>query len=230
MLKNLLKKRKQSFIKENKIMKKVLYITANPKSEQYSYSLKAGQSFIQKYMKMNPEDEVTRLDLYDLDIPFIDEDVFSGWGKLAEGVAFDELIKLEQHKVNTINQFTEQFMEADKYVFVTPMWNLSLPPKVKMYIDTLMIAGKTFHYTEQGPKGLLKDKKAFHIHASGGVYSSQELSPFEFGDSYLKTVLGFMGVTDYASILLEGTAMAQDDGDEIHHKANQQIDMTISAF
>lgn len=211
-------------------MKKVLYITANPKSEQSSFSLKAGQRFIKKYSESNPEDEITTLNLYDLDIPFIDEDVFSGWGKLAEGLSFDTLSESEQYKVGTINQYTEQFMNADKYVFVTPMWNLSLPPKVKMYIDTLMIAGKTFHYTEQGPEGLLRDKKAFHIHASGGIYSNPAIAHMEFGDSYLKTVLAFMGVTDYTSVLLEGTAMAQDGGDEIHHNANQQIDTSISLF
>lgn len=230
MLKKFFSKRNKANKKENKDMKKVLYITANPKAEQESFSLKAGQLFIKKYIENNPNDEVTTLNLYDLDIPFIDEDVFSGWGKLSEGVSFGDLTENEQYKVGTINQYTEQFINADKYIFATPMWNLSLPPKVKMYIDTLMIAGKTFRYTENGPEGLLEKKKAFHIHASGGVYSQTELSAIEFGDSYLKAVLGFMGVTDYDSILLEGTAMAQDAGHEIHQNAQKQIDMSIPKF
>lgn len=211
-------------------MKKVLYITANPKSESNSYSLEAGRKFIEEYKKQNPQDNVVELDLYKLDIPFIDEDVFSGWGKLSSGVEFTDLSEDEMRKVSTINKYTEQFMEADKYVFITPMWNLSLPPKVKVYIDTLMIAGKTFHYTENGPEGLLKDKKAIHIHASGGVYSNPVMSHLEFGNSYLKSVLGFMGVKDFEYVLLEGTAMALDGGEKIKSEALDQINSSVVEF
>lgn len=211
-------------------MKKVLYITANPKDESQSFSLEAGRQFIELYKKNNPEDNVVEMDLYNLDIPFIDEDVFSGWGKLSQGVGFEELTQLEQSKVGTINQYTDQFIDADKYIFVTPMWNLSLPPKVKVYIDTLMIAGRTFHYTENGPEGLLDGKKAFHIHATGGVYSNPAIASMEHGNSYLKTVMGFMGVEDYDSILLEGTAMSADDSSVIKLKALEEIESKVVGF
>ncbi len=211
-------------------MKKVLYITANPKQNSQSYSLKAGERFLELYKQNNPHDEIVELDLYNLDIPFIDEEVFSGWGKLGEGMSFDELTEAEQSKVGMINTYTEQFIDADKYIFVTPMWNLSLPPKVKLYIDTLMIAGKTFHYTENGPEGLLKDKKAIHIHASGGVYSNPAIAHMEFGDSYLKTVLGFMGVSDYERVLIEGTAMAQDGGKEIINSSRAEAELKVLEF
>ena len=211
-------------------MKKVLYITANPKEESQSFSLEAGRQFIELYKKNNPEDNVVEMDLYNLDIPFIDEDVFSGWGKLSQGVGFEELSQTEQAKVGTINQYTDQFINADKYIFVTPMWNFSLPPKVKVYIDTLMIAGRTFHYTEKGPEGLLDGKKAFHIHATGGVYSNPELDGMEYGNSYLKTVMGFMGVHDYESILVEGTAMSGDDSSAIKEKAFKEVEQKVVGF
>ena len=211
-------------------MNKVLYITANPKDESQSFSLEAGRKFLDLYKQNNPMDEIVELDLYKLDIPYIDNDVFSGWGKLSGGADFSELTKDEQAKVGTINGFTEQFIEADKYIFVTPMWNLSLPPKMKVYVDTLMIAGKTFHYTENGPEGLLKEKKAFHIHATGCVYSNPDVAHMEFGNSYLQTVLGFMGVNDYQAILLEGTAMNQDEGLEIKSKAILEIEKKVACF
>lgn len=211
-------------------MKKVLYITANPKEETQSYSLEAGRKFIEEYKTKNPTHEVEELDLYKLDIPYIDGDVFSGWGKLASGLEFNELLDEEKRKVATINGYTEQFIDADKYIFVTPMWNLSLPPKVKAYLDTLMIAGKTFHYTENGPEGLLKDKKAFHIHATGGVYSNPMIEHMEFGNSYLKTVMGFMGVDLYDSVILEGTAMAGDDNSHIKNKAELEIESKLLSF
>ncbi|PNB70901.1 FMN-dependent NADH-azoreductase, partial [Pseudomonas sp. FW305-BF6] len=78
-----------------------------------------------------------------------------------------------------------QFVEADKYVFVTPMWNFSFPPVMKSYIDAVCVAGKTFKYTENGPQGLLGGKKALHIQASGGVYSEGPAAGMEMGHRYI---------------------------------------------
>ncbi|MCK8058040.1 MULTISPECIES: FMN-dependent NADH-azoreductase [unclassified Fusibacter] len=211
-------------------MKKVLFIKANPKASAHSFSLDASENFIKTYQEINPTDEVVELDLYKLDIPFIDEDVFNGWGKLGEGVDFSDLTDQEQYKVGTINQFTEQFMGADKYVFATPLWNFSLPPKMKVYIDTLMVAGKTFKYTAEGPVGLLNNKKALHVHASGGIYSEGPAKAMEHGDSYLKTVLGFMGVMDIESVLLEGTNMATDGGASIKTDAAEKLEQLVKSF
>ncbi len=211
-------------------MKKVLFITANPKSEAQSFSLEAGRNFIELYKTNNPSHQVSELNLYKLEIPFIDEDVFSGWGKLGAGQEFDALTDNEKFKVATINEFTDQFIDADKYVFVTPMWNLSLPPKVKVYLDTLMIAGRTFTYTEKGPQGLLTGKKAVHIHASGGVYSEGPAQNLEYGNSYLQSVLAFMGVNDYESVLLEGTNMPHIEDVQIKTGAAQKLDNLAEVF
>lgn len=208
-------------------MKKVLYITAHPKTETYSYSLEAGRKFIEDYKIKNPKDNVVELDLYNLDIPFIDSDVLRGWGKLGEGISLNES---EEKKITEINKYNKEFIEADKYIFVTPMWNLSLPPRVKMYIDTLMIVNKTFKYTEQGPKGLLENKKALHIHASGGIYSEGPAIDIEFSNSYLKAVMGFMGIQNYESVLLEGTNMVLDGGVKIKAKAKKELEKLVKTF
>lgn len=67
----------------------------------------------------------------------------------------------EQMKVSRLSDILEEFLSADKYVLVTPMWNLSFPPVVKAYIDAISIAGKTFKYSAEGPQGLLTDKKYY---------------------------------------------------------------------
>lgn len=64
-------------------MAKVLYITAHPHDEATSYSMATGKAFIESYKEANPNDEVVHIDLYKENIPHIDADVFSGWGKLA---------------------------------------------------------------------------------------------------------------------------------------------------
>lgn len=200
-------------------MAKLLYITANPKTAEQSYSLAVGEAFLEAYRKQEPNDEIIRLDLYEMDIPYIDTDVFNGWGKLQQGTAFEQLSADEKDKVSKINALTDQFIAADKYVFVTPFWNFSFPPKMKAYIDTICIAGKTFRYTAQGPVGLLTDKLAVHIQARGGVYSEGPAKELEFGDRYLKTIFGFLGIPSVDSIIVEGMAQMPNEAEAIKEKA-----------
>jgi FMN-dependent NADH-azoreductase len=197
----------------------VLYITANPKAIDQSYSLAVGEEFLNAYKQEKPNDEIVKLDLYQMDIPYIDTDVFNGWGKLQQGQAFDALSADEKDKVSRINTLTDQFIAADKYVFVTPLWNFSFPPKLKAYIDNVCIAGKTFKYTAEGPVGLLTNKQALHIQARGGVYSEGPAKDMEFGDRYLRTVLTFLGVPSIDSIFIEGTAQMPDEAENIKAKA-----------
>jgi FMN-dependent NADH-azoreductase len=157
--------------KGGKIMAKLLYIIAHPNDETQSFSMAAGKVFIETYKEVNPNAEIVHIDLYKESILHLDTDVFSGWGKLQFGKGFEELSAEEKAKVGRLNELSEQFISGDKYVFVTPLWNFSFPPVMKAYIDSIAVASKTFQYTEQGPVGLLTDKKALHIQARGGVYS-----------------------------------------------------------
>jgi FMN-dependent NADH-azoreductase len=211
-------------------MAKVLYITANPKAEEQSFSLSVGRAFLDAYRKEQPGDEIIELDLYRTELPYIDTDVFSGWGKLQQGKAFEELSADEKAKVARINQLTDQFISADKYVFVTPLWNFSFPPKVKAYIDSICIAGKTFKYTANGSVGLLGDKKALHIQARGGIYSEGPAQDMEFGDRYLRAIFQFIGITDADSLIVEGMAQLPDQAQQIKEKAMNQAQETARWF
>jgi FMN-dependent NADH-azoreductase len=203
-------------------MSKVLYITAHPLDPNGSLSLAVGKEFIEAYKKANPSDEIVNLDLYNIDIPQIDAEVFSGWGKLRSGAEFDHLSNEEKAKVSRLGEIVDQFVAADKYVFVSPMWNFSFPPVLKAYIDAICMVGKTFKYTETGPVGLLVDKKALHIQASGGVYSTGPAASFENGHSYLKKIAQFIGIPKLEGILVEGAAAAPDKAPAIKEKAIEQ--------
>src|SRR5690625_3328078 len=171
---------------------KLLYVKVNPKKDQDSNSAQLAQDFIKLYKEQNPETEVETLDLYQADIPFLDVDIFSAWGKFADQ---KELTPSEQDKVQRMDQLTQQFLEADKVVFAAPFWNLSYPPMLKAYIDTICINGKTFHYTEEGrPEGLVPDKPCLLIETRGGIYSKGPAAELEFSQRYLKTILNFIGV------------------------------------
>ncbi|HDI1118332.1 TPA: NAD(P)H-dependent oxidoreductase [Staphylococcus aureus] len=128
---------------------------------------------------------------------------------MAAGKAFIETYQQqhpddEQMKVSRLSDILEEFLSADKYVFVTPMWNLSFPPVVKAYIDAISIAGKTFKYSAEGPQGLLTDKKVLHIQSRGGYYTEGPAADFEMGDRYLRTIMTFLGVPSYETIIIEG--------------------------
>ncbi|MCA0149267.1 FMN-dependent NADH-azoreductase [Rossellomorea vietnamensis] len=200
-------------------MAKVLYITAHPHDDTQSYSMAVAKAFMDTYRDVNREDEVIHLDLYREHIPHIDADVFSGWGKLQSGKGFEELSMEEQKKVNRLNELSDQFIGADKYVFVTPFWNFSFPPVMKAYIDSVAVAGKSFKYTEQGPVGLLTDKKAIHIQARGGIYSEGPAAGMEMGHRYLSLIMQFFGVPSFEGVFVEGHAAMPDKAQEIKEDA-----------
>jgi len=200
-------------------MTKVLYITAHPLDDTQSYSMAAGKAFIETYKEVNPTHEIVHIDLFKENIPQIDADVLSGWGKLQSGKGFEELSSEEKTKVGRLSELCEQFISADKYVFVTPMWNFSFPPVMKAYIDAVAVAGKTFKYTEQGPVGLLTDKKALHIQARGGFYSEGPAAEMEMGHRYLSAVMQFFGVPSFEGLFVEGHAAMPDKAQEIKENA-----------
>ena len=171
-------------------MSKVLYIKANIKKEGESRTFKVADSFIEEYKKNNPEDEIVVLDLYKENIDFLrPEDLGGIFGP-----------KDETSKHHPILKYAYQFADADKYIIAAPMWNLSIPAILKAYIDYISVKGITFKYTEKGPEGLLKNKKAVHIVSRGGEYNN---TPYEMGDRYLRTILGFFGIQEVETIAVE---------------------------
>jgi len=90
---------------------------------------------------------------------------------------------------------------------------------MKAYVDAVAVAGKTFKYTENGPVGLLTDKKGLHIQASGGVYSEGPAAGFESGFSYLKKISQFFGMSSFEPLFVEGMAAAPEQAQTIKENA-----------
>lgn len=99
-----------------------------------------------------------------------------------------------------------ELLAADVIVIGAPLWNFSIPSVLKAWIDHIARAGITFKYDETGPEGLVKGKKVYVAMASGGVYSSGPYQVYDFVSTYLKSVLGFMGMTDLRVFRAEGVA------------------------
>ncbi|XEC97712.1 FMN-dependent NADH-azoreductase [Paenibacillus tarimensis] len=211
-------------------MATVLYVTAHPGNPEASFSLSVGNEFVEAYRKANPGDEIVHVDLFNQNIPQIDAEVLGAWGKLQGGTSFDQLSAGEQAKVARLGEIVDQFVASDKVVFVNPMWNFSYPPVLKAYIDAICVGGKTFKYTENGPVGLMTDKKALHIQASGGVYSEGFMKDFESGHRHLEKVMKFLGLPSFEGIFVEGMAAAPDQAPAIKEKAIQQARELAASF
>ncbi len=197
-------------------MAKILYIAANPKDEENSISLKVARKFIEKYKKINPDDIIDEINVYNDEFPIVDKDTVNGWEKLWTAQPFESLSDVEKQKTQAIDEFAEEFSLYDKYIIANPMWNFNIPPKLKAFIDSVVIVDKTFKFIENGAIGLLENKKLFHVQSSGGIYKG---SPHEISDSYLRTIFGFMGVTDVRSVFVEGVYMFPEKAAEIMKQA-----------
>jgi FMN-dependent NADH-azoreductase len=200
-------------------MTKLLVVQGNPKKVEESFSLRVADAFVAAYKESNPTAVVETVNLFATEVPEIDADVLSAWGKLAGGVEFTSLTADEQAKVGQMGQLLNQFVEADKIVFATPMFNFTFPGRVKSYLDTLCVAGTTFKYTENGPVGLLEGKKVVHIHGTGGIYSNTNMA---YGDAYLRQIMAFIGIKDVETIFVEGTAAMPEKAPEIEAAATEK--------
>ena len=87
----------------------------------------------------------------------------------------------------------DEFLGADTVVIGAPMYNFTLPSQLKAWIDRILIAGKTFSYSEAGPAGLAGDKRVIVAVSRGGFYD--DASALEHVETYLKGVLSFIGIT-----------------------------------
>jgi FMN-dependent NADH-azoreductase len=112
------------------------------------------------------------------------------------------------------DSFVAELYQADEYLFGVPMHNFGVPSVLKLWIDQIVRVGKTFSYADGTGKGLLAGKKATFIIATGGIYDQQtQLASFNFVEPYLRSLFGFLGVTD-ATFLTAGGTMALNHGQD----------------
>ena len=107
------------------------------------------------------------------------------------------------------NELTQELLASDVLIVEAPMYNFGIPSALKAWIDHVVRAGITFQYGANGPEGLLKNKKAILVIARGGVYSTGPAVAMDHQESYLRAILGFIGINPIETIYIEGTAMGE---------------------
>jgi len=122
------------------------------------------------------------------------------------------------------NMLVDELVAADTLVVSAPMHNFGISSQLKAYIDNIVRVGRTFRYGENGrPVGLLGGKPALIVVARGGVYSSGPLANLDFQESYLRTILGFIGVSP-EFVRVEGTAFGGSAAETALAKAEAALE------
>ncbi|EEX49890.1 FMN-dependent NADH-azoreductase [Pasteurella dagmatis] len=119
----------------------------------------------------------------------------------------------------------EELKNSDLVVINAPMYNFNIPTQLKSYFDFIARPRVTFQYTENGPEGLIKGKKALVILTSGGIHQG---SATDLVAAYMKIMLGFIGITDVEFVYAEGLGMGGDAVEKAQTQAKAQIDQFLT--
>ncbi|MGL4346238.1 MAG: NAD(P)H-dependent oxidoreductase, partial [Cellulosilyticaceae bacterium] len=130
-------------------MKKLLYITASPSEESKSISKRFGRVLVNKYLETHPDYELEEVELYKTHIPELSPRYLTDEVKLVQGPEYDKLSAEEKKEMAIIDELGNQFLEADTYIIASPMWDLSFPARLKMYIDCICLGGKVIAFGDE---------------------------------------------------------------------------------
>ncbi|WP_281631558.1 FMN-dependent NADH-azoreductase [Flavobacterium luteolum] len=169
-------------------MKKVLHIISSPKKE-LSASRKLGKKVIDKLQEKFQEVQIKEHDLNTL--PHLNETQINAFFTPDENRS-----EVQKSETAFSDAAIANLLEADILVVEAPMYNWNIPSTLKAYFDQIARPGITFRYIGKGmlPQGLLKNKKAYIVTSSGGIYTDGDLKPYDFTTNYVRFFLELMGI------------------------------------
>ncbi|ELC3208663.1 FMN-dependent NADH-azoreductase [Vibrio parahaemolyticus] len=176
----------------------------------YSQSNKLVEDFI----KNVDQDKLTVRDLAANPLPVLDLAVATALR------ATEDLSQEQQAVVDLSDTLIEEVKAANTLVIAAPMYNFTIPTQLKNWIDLIARAGVTFKYTENGVQGLIEGKKAIVVTTRGGIHKD---SPTDNVTPYLRTVLGFVGITDVEFVYAEALNMGDDAASKGISEAQRQL-------
>lgn len=179
----------------------VLQINASARREAAN-STRVANSIAARLQSATPAARLTLRDLAVTPHPVLDE---AALGALFTPAA--QRTAEQAARVALDDALIAEVQAADAIVLGVPMYNFGVPVQLKNWIDAIARNGVTFRYTDQGPEGLLKGKTVYVALARGGSYRG---TAADSQVPYLKTVLGFLGMTDVHFIYAEGLNMGEE--------------------
>ncbi|KQQ58799.1 FMN-dependent NADH-azoreductase [Rhizobium sp. Leaf311] len=203
-------------------MSKILLITSSPRAEESLSNKFAGD--LAAKIKAQSNGSITHLDLGQNPIPHLDQVTTSAIRKAPEQRDTQEAAAAEYS-----DKRVAELMEADTVIIGTGLINFAIYSGLKSWIDNVARAGMTFRYTESGPVGLATGKKVYIVLSSAGVYSEGPAAAMDHAVPYLKTVLGFLGLTDVEVIRIEGLAFGPEAAEKAIASATAKVEELAKA-
>ena len=196
----------------------ILFVTSSSRGSA-SYSNRVATNVLTELRSRNPGARVTVRDLGREPLPHINDDFVTAT-RGATMPATDEQRALLAHS----EALVDELLAADVIVIAAPMINFTIPSNLKAWIDYVARAGRTFRYSEKGPEGLVTGKQGIIVAARGGVYAGNPALDFQV--PYLKSVLGFLGMTDVEVLEVEGTAYGPEAAENAVTAATAKLQAT----
>lgn len=193
---------------------KILQVNASARSAGAN-STRLADAITARLKAQHPGASVELRDLARNPHPVLDEPALA-----ALFTAADRRTPEQAARVALDDALIAEVQAADVVVLGVPMYNFGVPVQLKTWIDAIARAGVTFRYTEQGPEGLIKGKKVYVALARGGLYRD---TPADSQVPYLKSVLGFLGMSDIEFVYAEGLAMGAQAASEALAQAEARI-------
>ena len=182
---------------------KINYIECSPRGER-SHSTKIAQAYIEQAKKNIPDLELNHINPWSLNLPEFDGDMLNAKYSVISGTdpSADEVSAW-----SNVKNIFDEFNNADHYLFSVPMWNFNIPYKLKHYIDIITQPGMSWSYTpEDGYKGLMTDKTATIIYATGDGYSEGTgFESFDMQKPYVNLWLTFLGFKKIERVVIDRT-------------------------
>ncbi len=154
-------------------------------------------------------------------------------GELLQVVKFRNLENLNAHQQSELaltDALVDELLAAEVLVIGAPMYNFSIPTQLKVWLDRICQAGRTFRYTEKGPIGLAGGRKVIIASARGGRYAGTPMeTALDHQEAYLKAVLGFIGITDVSVVRAEGVSMGPEPRAQALEAAGREIQRLAAA-
>ncbi|MET2830868.1 FMN-dependent NADH-azoreductase [Mesorhizobium shangrilense] len=201
----------------------ILLITSSPRGAA-SHSTRIATEFADKLLAADPSNTLVVRDLVANPLPHIDADYASGIYTPVEART-----PRQAEVVGVSDAVVDEVFAADTIILATGFINFNISSTLKSWVDHVARSGKTFAYGENGPKGLVTGKKVYIVLASGGIYSEGAAVQMDHAIPYLRSVLGFVGMTDVDVIRIEGVGMGADAVTAALAKATAKVDAVVAA-
>lgn len=173
--------------------KRLLHIVATPRGLA-SNTGRVSSVLLEELDARYGDLEVTTLDLFSADLPAVAGVNIKSKYALMTGQPLDEAARSSWSE---IERTIDGFLDADWYLLTVPMWNFGIPYALKYYIDAIVQPGYLFRYDELGrPEGLVQGRKMVCVTSRGADYSQGPLASYDFLESYLRAIFGFVGLAD----------------------------------